>query len=156
MAKNKGICPNCGAELAQNKDEKLIGYGAIIKQCAGCGKYFHDDSVKEMACTGIDKDDRRLISMGSLSLAAFGLVGTVVFSWIVSILSTNGGRVRINIFIVIAPILFVMGIIGIVRDICTYKKRMMLLDRETVASKARMENKEYAAMAANFAFKSSK
>lgn len=130
-------CPACNQPYEKNfyagkpKPEEKIRYGSPIKVCKYCKKEFIDQDYKEIELEGVpNKEDYERFTKGtilytvlSFAMAFFAFLFEFKF----------------------LPILFVvLGIIIIGSDILTYSKRLKHLEKETLASKERLSDPEYA------------
>lgn len=147
----KKDCPHCNAAVPLSTSEKLIDYGRVLKPCPNCGKLFFDKRINELAIDGITKDDKRLIRVFPVILLFIGIIITAFLMLTMYWLANSSRRyVKVNILEFVGPVLIVVGLYLILKDIFTYKKRQSLLEEELINSKKRFEDPEYATLVTEF------
>lgn len=132
MALNAKKCPHCNTAYEQSGASRNTRskYGAPLKRCASCNKYFRDNEYREIAIDGIRPGDRRRITSTGLIVFLFALaVGLVMF-----LEGVSGWWVAAAI-----------GLYSPLSELFTYKKRLAELDAEAEASDRRLHDPEYAA-----------
>lgn len=130
-------CPHCGAVLIINKEERDLGYGAIVKRCKNCNQIYIDNSIKEAAITGISKKDKKIIR--SYVYAFFGIG---IFLTIMLILSLTVAT-RLYYLTLLGPVAIIYSLFSAFKEISTYKKRKAMLEQELINSKRRLANEQY-------------
>lgn len=132
-------CPVCLKKLEKIPSEQKIGYGQKIKKCPFCGHVYCDNSVKEIAELGFFPGGVNLKNeiFTSIIMLIIGIAATVGF-----VLSLMYSPYILRI-LALGPVLVVISIFKIIKDIVTSGKRNRLLKQEYEKSKARLANPDY-------------
>ena len=132
MALSAKKCPHCNTAYEESSASRSSRskYGAPLKRCASCKKYFRDNEYREIAIDGIRPGDKRRITTTGLTVFLFALVVGVVM-----LLEGMSGW-----WIAVA-----VGLYSPLSELITYKKRLAALEAEAEASEKRLRNPEYAA-----------
>lgn len=137
-------CPFCRKVYEQRSfycrgktvtEEERWLFGSPMRMCPHCKKMFCDKDVRELAITGMRKQDKAFITPGSLKVSAMGII--------------LGGLMLLAKLTTFGYIAMGVGLLWGVADLCLYPTRMKKMEKERQASEKRLSDPAYARMLKN-------
>lgn len=110
-------------------------YGSPIRVCEYCHNTFIDKDFIEIAISGIQPIDKKKVSPQAIAILVSG-----VFFFILSLYLLS----EVWIFFPLALLMFGFSIYNIIDEYRGYEKRIVYLENESVESKKRLSNPQYA------------
>ena len=132
-------CPYCGHAYVVLDPCRGVAYGSPLIVCPCCNKSFFDKDNIEIAVSGVRKSDIRRFSVSTLVKAIVSTLFEIVsiycfcfdfpeYRWLLFF---------VTFFCLVSWWLFI-------REVRSYTSRIEFIQKETVASRSRLSNPEYA------------
>lgn len=137
-------CPECGFTYSSYTDKGRIPlsvkYDSPVKKCKNCKAIFVDPSVREIAISGVDKDDCKMFTRDRIiAIAFFAIFGALLL-------------LKADEYGFFSVLFFIFAGVVLLASLISYKPKQNKIKRLTMESEKRTSNTKYISLLASLGY----